>query len=484
MPRFIPLSSLPSAAPSAPDSGGMSAEGVLGLARGGANLAGSAGRFLQVPGASYLSALGGPLQIGQGIASGNPVSTFSGAVNTAGTVGNLLGPAAGGAGAGGLLAGGLAGGAGGAGAALGSAGAYGALTPGILASGLPGASIGGGAVGGAVGAGGLAGGSGGAAGLGLGAGLSGLSTVMAPIAAIAAIAFMNSLHQDEKARINQTQESLRMRQGAQQGIGMLRQGQQAAQAGSPDLEAFRNPLAGQHVVQQAIGARGQGGAMSLTHPLDQATLDAWTQAYYPALRDTQVGYVNALDAAARGGQALPAWTQGFGTYDPAALLHNQSMGVMGNQPSSVNAYWGTDYSQAVPGTLGRFLPAHLGPGQMADRYAALPALPGGHDLTPEQIQQAAQQRQQAAQTQYQTAMQASGGTPRGLLNPEVSGGNLAYAAPYLPGGTEQLWRDLGLPQDLIDMGRAGMTDLPSALATLQGRIDAAAEMRRASGGGG
>ena len=40
---------------------------------------------------------------------------------------------------------------------------------------------------------------------------------------------------------------------------------------------------------------------------------------------------------------------------------------------------------------------------------------------------------------------------------------LAYAAPYLEGGTEGYWRSLGLGDDEIELGRTGMTDLTSAL---------------------
>src|ERR1044071_2963892 len=110
---------------------GIDAGGALGLARGGLNAAGSLGNFLNVPGAGYLGYASGPLSIGQGIATGNPLQIGQGALSTGLTVGQELGylPSLSGLVSSALLAGPTA--SGGIGAATGLLGGTGAASAGL-----------------------------------------------------------------------------------------------------------------------------------------------------------------------------------------------------------------------------------------------------------------------------------------------------------------------------------------------------------------
>ena len=324
-----------------------------------------------------------------------------------------------------------------------------------------------------------------------------LNPVTAALGVFLAIGLMNLEHQKAARIKNQTIESGKIRQGGVEAVRRLQPTaglahhlenlsevapEQQGAGLDAALEAFRRGLDGHHVAQQLLATRGQGGAVSRTQPLSDPQIDAVRADYYPALRDTQVGFTRAADAQAQRGDALPDWaTQGFGTYDPAALLHSMSAGDQGTQAPPFNAYWDVDYSRAVPGTLGTFLPGELGArdpgfagGPLEQRFTDIGALNLSDmaPLTDPQIAQAAGARtalaEQVGDASRAALTDTSGQAPAGV-NTAMQ---VAYSAPYQAGGSEQAAREMGLDPDLIEQLRAGSTDWQMALIVQQQRNDA------------
>lgn len=446
----------PSAQPES-DAPGLGAGDYLGLAKTGLNFANQAGSLTgigTIPGGGVAGSL---LGLGADILGGkDPMKTGMDAGQT-GLEGlkladklGWLGGAAGEIGAGAdALAGGL--GAGGLGALEGTT--FGSLGADALASGLGAGGLMGAEAspllteGGAALASGLSGGLEGAAvGSGAGAAATGAATGLSSVLGAAAIPLFfiglglnNVMAQKQQEKINQTKESVNMRRGAQQGLQTLGQTANLTQAlpyaptqALPSvLDKYREALNQWPAVQQTIGNRGQGGHVSMTKPLDQGTLDTMTNAFYPALRQSEAGYLWAMDQAARNGQPMPDWAQGsFGQTDPAAIMNNLSRGYMGNQDMGINA-GKIDYSQAVPGNLVNFFKQQTATDPRLQ--AAFNALPAETGTAPsiEQMAQANAARQAQAQ-----AVVAANSVNQGYGN-GIDVNALAYASPYLPGGLQQ-----------------------------------------------
>jgi hypothetical protein len=327
-------------------------------------------RFVGFPGVGAgLEAAGGPLGLASGVASGNPFSAASGLSNMASTAAPWLNGLVGGAGIP-FWAGGLSAGSGAVGASLGALG--GSFFPAA-----------GGASAGAAGAAGAAGS--GAAAMGLGGTLAGLGATFAPLLAVGSLGFMNRMHKDAQKVKKQTIESGQIRRGYAENMPRFLQAAEVARNLPTDptqlrgaLGTLETGLTGAPAIQQFIATRGQGGAKSKTKPADTSQAEAL---FRPAYTDTMLGWVQAMDQAARTGQLLPPGVQGQGANpgqpdllwrtamrDPRETLNQLIGGTTGaahpidprtNQPLDVYSL-GLDTSGIGPGNMTEWLRGQLG----------------------------------------------------------------------------------------------------------------------------
>jgi hypothetical protein len=264
----------------------------------------------------------------------------------------------------------------------------------------------------------------------------------------------------------QTIESGKIRQGAAKGAQLLGTSSDlyptlptlAPSALPATLETYRQGLNAWPIVQQYLATAGQGGRASMTKPVDQATLDATSKAFYPALRNTQAGALWAIDAAARQGLPVPEWaTAVTGLYDPAAFANN--LGLPATHPH--------DFSQAVPGNLVEWARG-LGDTPLAAALKGLPPVPGTAP-TAEALRTGAQNRSQAAQQVLSTNLGVLGDrTGQAAWGPSQALQGIAAAAPYAQGGLPAVMQSMGLGE-YIPRVESGLMDLSQAVALAQQR---------------
>lgn len=476
MPRFVPAAAVQGGQLPTQQDQGIDVGGALGAARTGANTLAAGARFLDMDAlGGGLGAAGGAFGLGTGamkLSEGNTVGGVSdlasgatGAIRGLDQLGLIsMTPA-------------VAGGLGVAGGALGMGLGANQLAQGDM-SGI--ASLYSGALAGTAGLGTVAGT--GALGGSMAAAAPAMTAALNPLTAalgvFLALGLMNLEHQKAARIKNQTIESGKIRQGGKQGLDTLDKTarflpglDQLPTDQLPGLlEQYREGLAQHPAVQQLLATRGQGGKVSKSDPVPDPTLDAITAQYYPALRDTQAGYLWAQDAAARSGQPMPEWMQSFGQSDPATLLRNMGRGVGGDQDTGIDAAT-ADYSQAVPGNMVVWMQQQLGGSDPAltSLLGTLPALPG-QAPTAEAMAQQSQARQQQALAQ-------NGG------NSQMQGQNinaLAYTAPYTPGGLQaSMTQALGASQG----EQAMIADLLARGGDPVGIRNAVLAQREAAGGG-